>query len=100
MPLQTSRFADISTGHLTAHDDAILRGHAEHHNGLLVYAYPGGYFIVVISDDRDEQIRIIRESGLSTAFESIYRAAIDQDIRLLRFDRDGDHQPDYPTCAW
>ncbi|WAJ29444.1 hypothetical protein [Antarcticirhabdus aurantiaca] len=94
-------FKDISTGHLTDGDAAILDG-ADH--PVTVIPYEHGWIVSTASlaseDVRDETLARLRRFGFSEPFLAAATAAGGSGCWLLRFDADADIDPDLPIGGY
>ncbi|MBB3937336.1 hypothetical protein [Aureimonas phyllosphaerae] len=94
-------FMDISTGHLTAEDVALLDG-AELPFDVMRYDY--GWVVstakLIAGPLRDGSVRDLNGSGLSPQFIAAAELAGERNCWLLRFDADADLDPDLPVGGY
>lgn len=94
-------FMDISTGHLTDDDVALLNV-----EGLpfTVMAFEHGWVVStasLMSDDLvDDAVERLSAAGLSPEFIEIARTSGQRGCWLLRFDADADLDPDLPVGGY
>ena len=90
------RYWDLSTGHITLHDTKLLSDSP----CLVVYEHEYGWTVLVPQDELDEALAEIAEHGHSAALRTLLRLANSRDIRMIRFDRDGDLVAGLETFRW
>jgi len=99
--LKLSKYLDISTGHITESDGALVLKHSapffigviDGGLGSLFYVPPKDY-----APDIDLAHRL-GAFGFSTAFTNIFLKARKAGARMIRFDGEGDSH-DLPTFDW
>ncbi|MEQ8788682.1 MAG: hypothetical protein RIC55_20395 [Pirellulaceae bacterium] len=79
-------FWDLSTRHITLSDTRLLLDSP----CLIVYEHECGWTVLVPQDDLHDALSQVAQHGHSTALRSLLRLAHQRDIRMIRFDRDGD----------
>ena len=94
---------DISTGHITKEDDTFIKEAIARKDSpvpLIAYGYEEGYFVYVPQMDLDEDLDVIRKSGLSVQFCKILRLAAARGLKYVQFDCDGTTYSDLKTYNW
>ena len=105
--LEGYRYADVSTGHITADDNKRLAELAldEIHaaprftNPVTIAAYHGGYFISIPGEPELIDDDFIRKMGVSTALIDLIRRCQAEGFFVLRLDRDA-YVQDLPKFEW
>jgi hypothetical protein len=100
-------FLDLSTGHFTKEDNAVLK-HLATHDGaptcpLYVYDMDQGYIVLVHGCDEDWQYtgrQKIIDAGLSLAFVELVTYARLRGYTGIWFDADADDCQCFPTFSW
>jgi hypothetical protein len=101
------RYADVSTGHITAADNERLHELAldeVHGDGLsnpvTIAEYQGGYFISVPGEPELIDNDFVRKMGVSDALIAIFRRCQAEGVAVLRLDRDAHKHDDLPEFDW
>lgn len=109
---QMFRYLDVSTSHITHHDDDILKDMAIRNISenarkvsmmgvdnyfIIVYPTAHGYFVFVNSEDTGESYT---RRGLSPEFQEIMRQAASLECSFVRFDADGTVYQNLPVFKW
>ncbi|WP_182084304.1 hypothetical protein [Aureimonas sp. ME7] len=94
-------FMDISTGHLTTDDVALLD---EGELPFDVMSYDYGWVVstakLIAGPLREDSARDLSRSGLSPEFIAAAKVAGERNCWLLRFDMDADLDPDLPVGGY
>jgi hypothetical protein len=98
------KYYDLSTGHITFQDSEILASQSDRTPnsysldliGVRVFWYPEGFFLSL-----DEPSHINFEKlGLSEDLWNIVRSAFENDVQIIRLDRDGSIVEGLPVHGW
>jgi hypothetical protein len=80
------RVWNLSTRHIPLRDAKLLPDSP----CLVVYEHEYGWLVLVPQDDVNETLDDLADRGFSEALRNILRRANEQDVRMVRFDADGD----------
>lgn len=90
------RFWNLSTRHITLHDTKLLLDSP----CLVVYEHEYGWTVLVPQDDVEETLTMVSDHGHSGALRTLLLLANKREIRMIRFDRDGDLVAGLPAFRW
>jgi hypothetical protein len=90
------RLWNLSTSHITLRDAKLLSDS----RCLVVYEHEYGWLVLVPQDDVGEAMTEVAEYGHSEALQTLLRLAHERDIRMIRFDCDGDLVAGLETFGW
>jgi hypothetical protein len=91
---------DVSTGHLTEHDDYLLMKAAKGAGSedLVTYITEQGYWVFVTSDE--EEINRLHQEGFSPAFINLMHFARERGIWWIKLDAEGMVHSGFATHDW
>jgi hypothetical protein len=93
---------EISTIHITEEDNKILIKLKDDPNTIIFTSDEYGYkiFIPISSNDRMENLKLIKKAGLSQSFNEIFQEGIKLNVNLISIDRDGPVYDNLPKFNW
>ena len=100
--LDTFKYVDVSTRHISREDDERLHELAleEVHGGIApttIAEYQYGFFVGV-PEEIDGEFE--RQMGVSDALIDLMRRCSAEGVQVIRIDRDGARHPGLPTFDW
>lgn len=102
-PIITRNF-DVSTSHITAQDNVLLKKSVEDpESPLVIYEYKEGYFIYVPTDNNEfdeTEGSCIQEHGFSEALVNLLRESARLGCKYLQLDCDAVEYENFPTFEW
>lgn len=96
--MDTLKYLDVSTAHITAQDNGKLErlAGADGIGELIVYEYLYGFFIPCVQTLRSDAV----SDGMSPSFIKICEAALSEKCGLIRIDADGDRHSEFDEHSW
>jgi hypothetical protein len=105
MPIQ--KLLDLSTGHMTLADSKILDDYMNRNpldSSLTIYPYEYGYMVSTssLADEpaNHEPESRLKSEGFSDAFLAVMQHGLASECAMVRFDIDGEYEPDFPIFDW